>query len=168
MTGKASIQEQATDLAARVAHREGCELVRCEYVNHAGSWRLRVFIDKKGGVTLDDCSAVSQQLSVMLDVEDFIPHSYHLEVSSPGVFRTLEEERDFERSVGERVSVKTFAPQRGKRRFKGILNSFDDDSVTVREPDGELVRIPRDRIASIRLDPELGGEGQIERDMGSD
>jgi ribosome maturation factor RimP len=153
--GQASIQEQATDLAERVARREGCELVRCEYVNHSGSWRLRVFIDKDSGITLEDCSAVSQQLSVLLDVEDFIPHSYHLEVSSPGMFRTLEGERDFERSIGERVSVKTFAPQRGKRRFRGVLDGFDDDSLTVREPDGEIFEIPLDRVASIRLDPEV-------------
>ena len=153
--GQASIQEQATDLAERVAHREGCELVQCEYINYAGSWRLRVFIDKTGGVTLEDCSAVSQQLSILLDVEDFIPHSYHLEVSSPGIFRTLEGERDFERSVGERVKVKTFAPQRGRRRFCGILDGFDDDSLTVREPDGEVFEIPMERVASIRLDPEV-------------
>ncbi len=153
--GKASIQEQATDLAERVAHREGCEVVQCEYGNHSGSWRLRVFIDKEGGVTLEDCSAVSQQLSVLLDVEDFIPHSYHLEVSSPGIFRTLEGERELERGIGERVKVKTFAPQRGRRRFSGILDGFDDESLTVREPDGEIFEIPMERIASIRLDPEV-------------
>jgi ribosome maturation factor RimP len=153
--GQASIQEQATDLAERVAHREGCELAQCEYGNHAGSWRLCVFIDKEGGVTLEDCSAVSKQLSVLLDVEDFIPHSYHLEVSSPGIFRTLQDEEDFERSIGERVKVKTFAPQRGKRRFSGILDAFDDDSLTVREPDGEIFEIPIERVASIRLDPEV-------------
>ena len=153
--GQASIQEQATDLAERVARRECCELVQCEYINHSGSWRLRVFIDKVGGVTLEDCSAVSRQLSVLLDVEDFIPHSYHLEVSSPGMFRTLQDERDFERSVGERVKVKTFAPQRGRRRFRGILDGFSDDSLTVREPDGEVFEIPMERVASIRLDPEV-------------
>ena len=153
--GKASIQEQAADLAERVARREGCELVKCEYTNHAGSWRLRVFIDKEGGVTLDDCGAVSQELSVLLDVEDFIPHTYHLEVSSPGVFRNLEDDRDFGRSIGERVSVKTFAPQRGRRRFQGILAGFDDDQLTIREPGGEIFEIPRDRVASIRLDPEI-------------
>ena len=155
MTGVASIQEQAADLADRVARREGCELVRCEYINDSGAWRLRVFIDKEGGVTLDDCGAVSQQLSVLLDVENFIPHSYHLEVSSPGMFRSLESERDFERFTGERVRVKTFAPQRGKRRFQGILDGFDDASLTIREADGEVFHLPRERIASVRLDPEV-------------
>lgn len=153
--GQASIQEQAAGLAERVATREGCELVQCEYANNSGAWCLRVFIDKVGGVTLEDCSAVSQQLSVLLDVEDFIPHSYHLEVSSPGIFRTLQDEQDFERSLGERVKVKTFARQRGRRRFCGILDAFDDDSLTVREPDGELFEIPMERVASVRLDPEV-------------
>ena len=153
--GKASIQEQAAGLAERVAIREGCELVQCEYGNHSGSWCLRVFIDKVGGVTLEDCSAVSKQLSVLLDVEDFIPHSYHLEVSSPGIFRTLQDEGDFERSIGERVKIKTFAPQRGRRRFCGFLDAYDDNSLTVREPDGEVFEIPMERIANIRLDPEI-------------
>jgi len=76
-----SVEERVAPMATRVAAREGCELVHCEYVNQSGRWVLRLYIDREGGVTIDDCSKVSRQMSAMLDVEDFIPHAYNLEVS---------------------------------------------------------------------------------------
>lgn len=150
-----SIRERTAALAERVASRLGCELVDCEYVNQGGNWYLRIYIDRDGGITLDDCSAVSRQLSAALDVEDFVPHSYNLEVSSPGLHRPLRSARDFERFAGERVRIKTYAPIRGKRQFSGVLEGLENETLVILGPTGDRVEIPLERVAKAQLDPEL-------------
>jgi ribosome maturation factor RimP len=94
------VEDHVAPLAERIAAREGCELVHVEYVNESGRWFLRLFIDHPNGITVDDCAAVSRQMSAMLDVEDFIPHAYNLEVSSPGLDRPLRKGDEYRRFAG--------------------------------------------------------------------
>ena len=150
-----TVEERAAALARRVAAREGCELVHCEYVNQAGRWVLRLFIDRADGVTIDDCSVVSRQMSAVLDVEDFIPHAYNLEVSSPGLDRPLHSADDFRRFLGERAKVRTATAVRGRRRFSGLVSGVEGNIVTLEEPGGQRFEIPLEQVRSARLDPEL-------------
>lgn len=119
----------------------GYELVGVEYGGGPGNGRLRVYIDTAGGVTLDDCAAVSRDLSAALDVDDPIPETYVLEVSSPGINRPLFARGDFERFCGERVSVRLEQPLQGRRKFKGLLVRVEGEEALV-EIDGTTWRLP--------------------------
>ena len=100
------------------------ELVDVEYVKEGSNWYLRAYIDKPGGITVDDCEAVSRRLSDLLDEEDFIDDAYILEVSSPGLGRPLKKDKDFARSIGEEVEIRTFRPVDHEREFTGVLKGF--------------------------------------------
>jgi ribosome maturation factor RimP len=128
----------------------GYELVGAEY----GGGRLRVYIDCPEGVTLDDCAAVSDELSLALDVADPIAEAYHLEVSSPGVNRPLFEPHDFERFTGERVLVRLCEALDGRKRFKGKLVGMEAEAVVV-EVDGQTRRLPIDRIMQAHVVAEM-------------
>ena len=128
------------------------ELVDVEYVKEAGTWYLRAYIDKEGGFTVDDCEMVSRRLSDWLDKEDFIDDSYILEVSSPGLGRPLKKEKDFVRSMGKLVEIRTYRPIEKQKEFCGILNAYDDNSVTIEEDEnGTLRTFEKKDIALIRL-----------------
>lgn len=127
------------------------ELVDVEFVKEAGNWFLRVYIDKPGGITIDDCELVSRALSDKLDEEDFIVESYILEVSSPGLGRPLKKEKDFVRSQGQSVEVKLFRPIEKQKEFTGILKSWDKDTVTLEFEEEAVLTIERANIALIRL-----------------
>lgn len=129
----------------------GIELVEVKYVKEGGRWFLRVFIDKPGGIGLQDCELVARCIDPVLDTHDPVPHAYTLEVSSPGVDRPLNKLADFQRFSGERVSLSTFVPVDGKRRFTGILGPASDHSVTL-DVDGKEVVIPMEQVASARLE----------------
>lgn len=135
----------------------GYELVDLEYRKESGRWVLRLFIDSPGGITLDDCEAVSHQVSGCLDESDPIPHQYALEVSSPGLERTLRKDSDFHRFQGSKVSVRTFAPLEGRRNFHGELGGMEDGLVLINE-DGNLWRIPRAAISRAKLVADWDGE----------
>lgn len=150
-----TVRERAAELAARVAAREGCDVVHCEFIKEGPDWTLRVYIDRRGGIGLDDCTAVSRQLSTVLDVEDFIDRSYNLEVSSPGVFRSLFAADDYRRFVGERVRIRTTAPIRGRRTFVGELGGLEEDTVTIHESGGRTFEIPLEKVGKANLEPEL-------------
>jgi ribosome maturation factor RimP len=120
--------------------QQGYELVEVEYVQQYGMWALRLFIDKTGGVTLDDCQSVSQWVGSLLDVRNFIEGSYTLEVSSPGFDRPVRRAADFERFAGERITVLAQVPVNGRKQFKGELKGFHDGLVVV-ECDGALHEI---------------------------
>ena len=111
------------------------ELVDVEYVKEAGNWYLRAYIDKEGGITVDDCESVSRTLSDWLDEEDFIEDSYTLEVSSPGLGRPLKKEKDLKRSLGEEVEVRLYKPRDGQKEYTGILKAYDKDTVTIETED---------------------------------
>jgi ribosome maturation factor RimP len=132
----------------------GYELVGIEYRSGADSGLLRIYIDREGGIQLDDCVAVSRQVSAMLDVEDPLKEAYQLEVSSPGVDRPLFVKEHFERFAGSRVRVKLRMKMHGRRRFEGVLQGVQDDNVVL-EMDGEMEYLPLDQIDSARLVPEF-------------
>ena len=121
-----------------------------EYVKEAGTWYLRAYIDKEGGIAVDDCEVISRILSDWLDQTDFIEDSYILEVSSPGLGRPLKKERDFERSLGEEVEIRLYKAQNKQKEFTGILKAYDKETVTIETAEGELV-FERPDIALIRL-----------------
>lgn len=144
--------EQKTERLLRpIMERNRFELVDVEYVKEGSNWYLRAYIDKEGGITVDDCEMVSRELSDLLDREDFIQDAYILEVSSPGLGRPLKKDKDFSRSIGEEVEVHLFKPLNKKKELIGLLQAFDKKSVTIQIEDGEELQIPRADIALIRL-----------------
>ena len=127
------------------------ELVDVEYVRAAGIWYLRAYIDKEGGITVDDCEVVSRELGDWLDQEDFIEDSYILEVSSPGLGRPLKKEKDFARSLGKDVEVRLYRPINKQKEFTGTLKAYDADTVTLSMEDGNDLALAKSDIALIRL-----------------
>ncbi len=127
------------------------ELVDVEYVREAGIWYLRAYIDKEGGITVDDCEVVSRELGDWLDQEDFIEDSYILEVSSPGLGRPLKKEKDFARSLGKDVEVRLYRPINKQKEFTGTLKAYDADTVTLSMEDGNDLALAKSDIALIRL-----------------
>lgn len=127
------------------------ELVDVEYVREAGIWYLRAYIDKEGGITVDDCEVVSRELGDWLDKEDFIEDSYILEVSSPGLGRPLKKEKDFARSLGKDVEVRLYRPINKQKEFTGTLKAYDADTVTLSMEDGSDLALAKSDIALIRL-----------------
>ena len=126
------------------------ELVDVEWVKEAGTWYLRAYVDKEGGISVDDCEVVSRRLSDWLDKEDFISESYILEVSSPGLGRPLKKDKDFARSIGKDVDVRLYRARDKRKDFTGVLKAYDNDTVTIEEEGKELV-FERGEIALIRL-----------------
>ena len=128
------------------------EIVDVEYVKEGQDWYLRCYIDKEGGININDCELVSRELEKVLDEQDFLKDAYILEVSSPGLTRPLKKERDFERNIGKPVEIHTYKPIDGVREFIGDLVSFSDDSVVIdigpEKP--EEIQIPRNNIAVIK------------------
>lgn len=154
MAKKDSYEERAEALLAPIAKANGCEIYDVEYVKEGGEWYLRVYIDKPDGVNINDCENVSRTLSERLDEEDFIPDAYILEVSSPGLGRTLKKDRHFEKSLGDEVEVKTYKPIDKRKEFIGILKAYDKDTVTIKlEGDSETkdMVFAKSDIAIIRL-----------------
>ena len=127
------------------------ELVDVEYVKEGGNWYLRVYIDKLGGINIDDCELISRALSDKLDEKDFIEDAYILEVSSPGLGRPLKKDKDFTRNMGEMVEIKLFRQINKQKEYEGILKAFDKETVTIETDDGEDIVFERSDIALIRL-----------------
>lgn len=127
------------------------ELVDVEYVKEGGNWHLRVYIDKPGGINIDDCELISRALSDKLDEKDFIEDAYILEVSSPGLGRPLKKDKDFTRNMGEMVEIKLFRQINKQKEYEGILKAFDKETVTIEADDGEDIVFERSDIALIRL-----------------
>ena len=127
------------------------ELVDVEYVKEAGTWYLRAYIDKEGGITVDDCEVINRELGDWLDQEDFIEDSYILEVSSPGLGRPLKKEKDFARSIGKEVDIKLYKAVEKQKDYTGVLEAYDKDTVTIGLEDGTRITFERPSIALIRL-----------------
>ena len=143
------------DLLEQAVAALGCELVGVEYHPSGKHSLLRVYIDKPEGVTVDDCSAVSYQVSGLLDVEDPVPGQYTLEVSSPGLDRPLFQARDFERFAGQQVKLRTRFPIDGQRNFRGLLRGLHEQQVVIEEQDGKCVSLPLDQVEQARLVPDI-------------
>lgn len=150
MSRRDEYEQKAEALLAPIVEGQGFELVDVEYVKEAGNWYLRGYIDKPGGITVNDCEAVSRAFSDKLDENDFIEDSYIMEISSPGLDRPLKKEKDFARSIGERVLVKTYQKIDKTKEFYGILKAYDDSTVTIEGEKGDMV-IDRKNISIIRL-----------------
>ncbi len=153
-SGRERVTEQVRAQAAGLLEPQGFELVEVEYRREGGRWVVRLYIDRPGGVTLDDCAKVSRQVGDLLEVSDLIEHGYTLEVSSPGLDRPLRSERDWERYQGRHVRLKTFGPVDGRKNFRGRLLGLREGLVEV-EVDGRLVAIPREAISKANLDIEF-------------
>ena len=125
------------------------ELVDVEYVKEAGSWYLRVYIDKEGGVTIDDCQAVSRAFNEILDKENYITDQYIFEVSSPGLTRPLKKEKDYAKSIGKLIDIKLYKAVEGLKEYTGVLKEYDKDNITI-EVDDNLIKIERSNLAMIR------------------
>ena len=150
MSRRESYEQQAEELLEPIVEQHGFELVDVEYVKEGGTWYLRAYIDKPGGITVDDCEIVSRAFGDLLDEKDFIEDSYILEVSSPGLGRPLKKEKDFARSLGEEVEIRLYRPLDGSKEYKGELKTYDKETVTVVTEAGERT-IKRSDIALIRL-----------------
>lgn len=142
----AKVTEAVDGLARPIVEQAGCSLWDVEYVKEAGEWFLRVYIDKEGGVSIDDCEAVSRPLSDVLDEADPIQGSYTFEVSSAGLDRPLKKPEHFRQCMGEQVDVKFYRPVDGKKELTGVLSGYEDGDVTV---DG--ARYSKQDIAQVRL-----------------
>ena len=149
---KREIYEQKTEeILNPIMEELEFELVDVEYVKEAGTWYLRAYIDKEGGIAVDDCEVISRRLSDWLDKEDFINDSYILEVSSPGLGRPLKKEKDFARSIGKEVDIRLYRARDKQKDFTGILTEYDKDSVTIETEDETRLTFERADIALIRL-----------------
>lgn len=147
---RTEIVERVEELVTPIIDENDFELVDVEYVKEGANWYLRVYADKDGGITIDDCVLISRALEVKLDEEDFIQDAYILEVSSPGLGRQLKKDKDFKRSLGEKVECKLFKAINKQKEFEGILKDFTEETITLEVDETELI-INRKEIAMIRL-----------------
>jgi len=149
---KREIYEQKTEeILLPIMEENGFELVDVEYVKEGSNWYLRAYIDKPGGITVNDCEVVSRRLSDILDEEDYIDDAYILEVSSPGLGRPLKKEKDYKRSLGKLIEIRTYRMIEKRKEFTGILKEYDENTVTIEEEDGTTKTFDKGEIALIRL-----------------
>ena len=151
MSRKETYEQRTEELLLPIIEEYKFELVDVEYVKEGANWYLRAYIDKEGGITVDDCEAVSRRMSDLLDEQDFIEESYIFEVSSPGLGRPLKKEKDFQRSLGKDVEIRLYQPLNKSKEYTGVLSAYDKESVVIRMEDGSDMVFQRTDIALIRL-----------------
>ena len=144
------LTDKIAEIARPVVEEEGCSLWDVEYVREAGTWYLRVFIDRDGGVSIDDCERVSRRLDPILDEEDPIPDSYVFEVGSAGADRELKRPGDFEQFMGSEVEVKLYRPVDGSKHYTGTLSGYEAGAVSLTVGEKTL-RFPKEQVAQVRL-----------------
>ncbi len=153
---KREIYEKRTErYILPILERMQFELVDIEYVKEGGTWYLRAYIDKEGGITVNDCETVAREMNGILDREDYIEDSYVFEVSSPGLLRPLKKEKDFVRSMGKKIEIRTYRAIEGEKEFYGILSAYDENSVTIEQEDGTARTFQKEETALIRLAFEI-------------
>jgi ribosome maturation factor RimP len=153
-----SVAERVRDIAGDVAVDHGLELVHAELAGPEGHPIVRVFLDKPGGVTHEDCSAVSLHLGTVLDVEDFIHSAYTLEVSSPGIERGLYKRADYERFAGSKAKIKVREPVNGQRNFRGVIVGVEGNDVIFEDRTSGQVRFAVDGVAKANLEFDVDSE----------
>ena len=151
MSKKENYEARTEELLLPIAEANQVEIYDIEYVKEGGDWYLRAYIDKEGGVPINDCEAVSRALSDALDAEDFVEDAYILEVSSPGLGRLLKKDKHFSRSLMEEVEIKTYKPVSGGKEFSGRLAAFDDRTITILPEEGGELVFDRSDVAAVRL-----------------
>lgn len=148
------ITDTVFKLAQPVVEQEGCSLWDVEYIREAGTWYLRIYIDKDSGVSIDDCERISRRLDPMLDEADPIPERYVFEVGSAGAERELKRPSDFEQFMGSKVEVRLYQPLEGSKSFVGMLAGYDNGDVTVNIA-GEEKHFDSQKVAQVRLRAEI-------------
>ena len=151
MTKRELYEQKTEEILLPIVEENGFELVDVEYVKEGSTWYLRAYIDKPGGIIIDDCEVVSRRLSDILDEKDYIDDAYILEVSSPGLGRPLKKEKDFKRSLGEEVEIRTYRMIDKQKEFTGILKDYDEKTVTIEMDDDTTKTFEKSDIALIRL-----------------
>jgi ribosome maturation factor RimP len=151
LTKRESYEQKTEDILNPIVDEYGFELVDVEYVKEGSAWYLRAYIDKPDGISIDDCEAVSRRLSDILDEKDYIDEAYILEVSSPGLGRPLKKEKDYKRSLGKEVEIRTYRMIEKQKEFTGILKEYDETTVTIEEDGGNVRTFEKADIALIRL-----------------
>ena len=142
-------ESQTEALVLPLIEKNHFELVDVEYVKEGSNWYLRVYIDKPGGINVDDCELISRALSDLLDEKDYIEESYTLEVSSPGLGRPLKKEKDYIRAMGKEIEIRLYRAKDGCKEYTGILEAYDNDTDTIMTE--ESITFQKNEIALIRL-----------------
>ena len=150
MAKKETYEAKAEEMLLPIVESHGFELVDVEYVKEGGTWYLRAYIDKPGGITIDDCELVSRAFSDVIDQNDFIEDSYIMEVSSPGLLRPLKKDKDFYRYLEKPIEMRTYKMIDKKKEFMGVLKAYNKEQITIEEPDGELRVLQRNELALVR------------------
>ncbi|MCR5143949.1 MAG: ribosome maturation factor RimP [Lachnospiraceae bacterium] len=150
MSQRKDYESRTEELIQPILDRMGFELVDVEYVKEGQDYYLRAYIDKPGGITINDCVDVSREMNELLDQYDYISDPYIFEVSSPGLGRPLKKDKDFERSVGKAVDIHTYKAIDKQKEFSGILKSYDNEQITIETDDDEMTFNKSD-ISLIRL-----------------
>ena len=151
MSKRETYEARTEELITPILERMHFELVDVEYVKEGGTWYLRAYIDKEGGITVNDCEAVAREMNEILDREDFVEDSYVFEVSSPGLGRPLKKEKDYVRSMGKEIEIRTYRAINREKEFYGILSAYDESTVTIETENGENMTFEKPDIALIRL-----------------
>lgn len=151
MSKRETYENRTEQLLEPIVEKFGIEIYDVEYVKEGSDWYLRAYIDKPEGVNIIDCENVSRALSDALDAEDYITDAYILEVSSPGLGRTLKKDRHLEKSLGAEVEIRTYKPIEKQKEFSGVLKAYDKDTVTIEEENSAERVFARADIALIRL-----------------
>ena len=148
------VTDLVTEIAKPIVEEKGMELWDVEYVREGSEYFLRLYLDKEGGVDIDDCEAVSRAVDPILDEKDPIPGSYHFEVCSAGLERALKRPGDFERFLGSPVTVKLYRPRNGLKELPCVLKGYEDGRVTV-EAGRETITFEKSEVALVRLRVEF-------------
>jgi ribosome maturation factor RimP len=151
MSRREEYEQKTEGLLLPILEKYHYELVDVEYVKEGSSWYLRAFVDKPGGITINDLESVSRRLSDLLDEKDFISDAYILEVSSPGLGRPLKKDRDFDRSIGEEIEVHLYRSLNGNKQCIGLLKSYDKDTITIEDEDGSEINLDRVNVSLVKL-----------------
>ena len=150
MAGKAEIEQKTEELVTPIIDENHFELVDVEYVKEGANWYLRIYADKEGGISIDDCVLISRALEAKLDADDFIKDAYILEVSSPGLGRPLKKDKDFQRSIGQSVDIKLYKAIDKQKEFTGILKEYSKERIIL-WIDGTDQEFETKSVASARL-----------------
>ena len=151
MSKSESYESKTEELIQPLVDERGFELVDVEFVKEGSEWYLRVYIDKDGGISVNDCEDISRAFNEILDREDYISEQYIFEVSSPGLTRPLKKEKDYKRSIGRLVDVKLYKPVDKAKEYTGVLSAFDGNTVTLEGDNGDSYTLDRKNIAKISL-----------------
>ena len=151
MTKRENYESRFEEILRKITDANGLTIYDVEYVKEGGEWYLRGYIDKEGGVTIDDCELVSRAVSDVMDRDDFIEDAYILEISSPGLGRVLKKDKHLAGSIGEEVELKTYKPVDGAKEYVGLLKAFDKETITIELKNNTEKVFRRDTVAQIRL-----------------